>query len=247
MAAPHSVVRRLRRRHRYVSIDLSDKLSGALAPFLIVVVGLSLLLLMIAFRSVAIPLKATAGFLLSVGAAFGATVAVFQWGWLADPLGVPSEGPLASFVPIIVMSVLFGLAMDYEVFLVSAMREDYLRHHDARRAVLGGVRSTARLVTSAAVIMIAVFVSFLFSRDPDIMPIAFALAFGVLVDAFLVRLTLVPAVMALLGDRAWRLPRRLDRVLPHVDVEGGGPYATDDAAGPGPSSADSRLAGAVTR
>ncbi|WP_066945351.1 MMPL family transporter [Streptomyces lushanensis] len=230
-----------------VSIDLSDKLSGALAPFLIVVVGLSLLLLMIAFRSVAVPLKATAGFLLSIGAAFGATVAVFQWGWLAGPLGVPSEGPVASFVPIIVMSVLFGLAMDYEVFLVSAMREDYLRHHDARRAVLGGVRATARVVTSAAVIMIAVFVGFLFSRDPDIMPIAFALAFGVLVDAFLVRMTLVPAVMSLLGDRAWRLPMRLDRVLPHVDIEGGGPYGTGTSAGPGPSPEDNRSVGAVGR
>ncbi|MFD0319046.1 MMPL family transporter [Streptomyces flavalbus] len=203
-----------------VSIDVSDKLSGALAPFVIVVVGLSLLLLMTAFRSIAIPVKATLGFLLSVGAAFGATVAVFQWGWLADLLGVPSQGPVASFVPIIVMSVLFGLAMDYEVFLVSAMREDYHRHGDARDAVLGGARNAARVVTSAALIMVAVFVSFLFSRDADIMPIAFALAFGVLVDAFLVRMTLVPAVLALLGDRAWWLPRRLDRVLPRLDVEG---------------------------
>jgi RND superfamily putative drug exporter len=203
-----------------VSIDVSDKLSGALVPFVIVVVGLSLLLLMIAFRSIAIPIKATIGFLLSVGAAFGATVAVFQWGWLAGPLGVPSEGPVASFVPIIVMSVLFGLAMDYEVFLVSAMREDYNRHGNARTAILNGARNAARVVTSAALIMIAVFVSFLFSRDADIMPIAFALAFGVMVDAFLVRMTLVPAVLALLGDRAWWLPRRLDRVLPHLDVEG---------------------------
>ncbi|WP_413100069.1 MMPL family transporter [Streptomyces sp. Inha503] len=203
-----------------VSIDVSDKLSGALVPFVIVVVGLSLLLLMIAFRSIAIPVKATIGFLLSVGAAFGATVAVFQWGWLAGALGVPSEGPVASFVPIIVMSVLFGLAMDYEVFLVSAMREDYQRHRDARTAILNGARNAARVVTSAALIMISVFVSFLFSHDADIMPIAFALAFGVMVDAFLVRMTLVPATLALLGDRAWWLPRRLDRVLPHVDVEG---------------------------
>ncbi|MGW0846588.1 MMPL family transporter [Streptomyces sp. NPDC002787] len=208
-----------------VSIDVSDKLSGALVPFVIVVVGLSLLLLMIAFRSIAIPIKATFGFLLSVGAAFGATVAVFQWGWLAGPLGVPSEGPVASFVPIIVMSVLFGLAMDYEVFLVSAMREDYNRHGNARTAILNGARNAARVVTSAALIMISVFVSFLFSRDADIMPIAFALAFGVMVDAFLVRMTLVPAVLALLGDRAWWLPRRLDRVLPHLDVEGGNFHA----------------------
>ncbi|MFE6286417.1 MMPL family transporter [Streptomyces sp. NPDC057877] len=213
-----------------VSIDVSDKLSGALVPFVIVVVGLSLLLLMIAFRSIAIPIKATIGFLLSVGAAFGATVAVFQWGWLAGPLGVPSEGPVASFVPIIVMSVLFGLAMDYEVFLVSAMREDYNRHRDARTAILGGARNAARVVTSAALIMISVFISFLFSRDADIMPIAFALAFGVMVDAFLVRMTLVPAVLALLGDRAWWLPRRLDRVLPHLDVEGENFHAPESAA-----------------
>ncbi|NGO10965.1 MMPL family transporter [Streptomyces sp. HC44] len=213
-----------------VSIDVSDKLSGALVPFVIVVVGLSLLLLMIAFRSIAIPVKATIGFLLSVGAAFGATVAVFQWGWLAGPLGVPSEGPVASFVPIIVMSVLFGLAMDYEVFLVSAMREDYNRHRDARTAILNGARNAARVVTSAALIMISVFVSFLFSRDADIMPISFALAFGVMVDAFLVRMTLVPATLALLGDRAWWLPRRLDRVLPHLDVEGENFHTPEPAA-----------------
>ncbi|MFD7323329.1 MMPL family transporter [Streptomyces sp. NPDC059875] len=203
-----------------VSIDVSSKLSGALVPFAIVVVGLSLLLLMVAFRSVAVPIKATVGFLLSIGAAFGATVAVFQWGWLSGLLGVPSQGPVASFVPIIVMAVLFGLAMDYEVFLVSAMREDYVHRRNARAAIIAGAHNAARVVTSAAVIMISVFVSFLFSHDIDIMPIAFALAFGVLVDAFLVRMTLVPAVLALLGDRAWWLPRRLDRVLPHLDVEG---------------------------
>ncbi|MGC5561507.1 MMPL family transporter [Streptomyces sp. FR-108] len=212
-----------------VSIDVSDKLSGALVPFAVVVVGLSLLLLMIAFRSVAIPLKATIGFLLSVGAAFGATVAVFQWGWLAGLLGVASTGPVAGFMPIIVMAVLFGLAMDYEVFLVSAMREDYVRHRDARAAVVTGARNAARVVTSAALIMIAVFVGFLFSHDADIMPIAFALAFGVMVDAFLVRMTLVPAVLALLGDRAWWLPRRLDRFLPRLDVEGENFHAPDAA------------------
>ncbi|MFH9354821.1 MMPL family transporter [Kitasatospora sp. NPDC017646] len=203
-----------------VSIDVSTKLSGALIPFAVVVVGLSLLLLMIAFRSIAIPVKATVGFLLSVGAAFGATVAVFQWGWLSGLLGVPSLGPVASFAPIIVMAVLFGLAMDYEVFLVSAIRENYGHRKDALRAIAVGARNASRVVTSAALIMITVFVAFLFGEDPDVMPIAFALAFGVLVDAFLVRMTLVPAVLALLGDRAWRIPRRLDRILPHLDVEG---------------------------
>ncbi|MEU6802617.1 MMPL family transporter [Streptomyces neyagawaensis] len=214
-----------------VSIDLSSKLGGALVPFAIVVIGLSLLLLMVAFRSIAIPIKATVGFVLSIGAAFGATVAVFQWGWLSGLLGVPSQGPVAGFVPIIVMAVLFGLAMDYEVFLVSAMREDYVHHRDAHAAIIAGARNAARVVTSAAVIMISVFVSFLFSHDIDIMPIAFALAFGVLVDAFLVRRMLVPAVLALLGDRAWWLPRRLDRILPHLDVEGENFHVPDATTG----------------
>ncbi|GAA0898534.1 MULTISPECIES: MMPL family transporter [Streptomyces violaceusniger group] len=213
-----------------VSIDVSTKLSGALVPFAVVVVGLSLLLLLIAFRSLAIPIKATAGFLLSVSSAFGAMVAVFQWGWLADLLGVPSLGPVGSFVPIIVMAVLFGLAMDYEVFLVSAMREEYGHRKDARRAIVVGARNASRIVTSAALIMIAVFVDFVFGKDPDVMPIAFGLAFGVLVDAFLVRMTLVPAVLALLGDRAWWLPRRLERFLPHLDLEGESITAGPDGA-----------------
>ncbi|MEU9153203.1 MMPL family transporter [Streptomyces sp. NPDC048417] len=216
-----------------VSIDVATRLSGALIPFAVVVVGLSLLLLMIAFRSIAIPVKATVGFLLSVGAAFGATVAVFQWGWLAGLLGVPSLGPIASFAPIIVMAVLFGLAMDYEVFLVSAMREDYGHRKDARRAILVGARNASRVVTAAALIMIAVFLTFVLGKDPDVMPIAFGLAFGVLIDAFAVRMTLVPAVLTLLGDRAWWLPRRLDRFLPHLDVDGenltAGPADADPA------------------
>lgn len=202
------------------SIDVVDKTSSALLPFTIVVVGLSLLLLLLAFRSWTIPLKATLGFLLSVGAAFGAMVAVFQWGWLAGVLGVPLVGSVPSFVPIIVMAVLFGLAMDYEVFLVSAMREHYAHHGNAHEAIRAGGRNAGRVVVAAAAIMITVFFSFLFSHDPNVMPIAFALAFGVLVDAFLVRLTLVPAVLKILGDRAWRLPRWLDRVVPKVDVEG---------------------------
>lgn len=210
-----------------VSIDVSDKLRAAQLPFVLVVVGLSLLLLLVAFRSVAIPFKATAGFLLSLMASFGSTVAIFQWGWLAGLLGVPSQGPLASFVPIIVMAVLFGLAMDYEVFMVSAMREDYRHRHDAHGAIIAGARNASRVVTAAALIMTSVFVSFLFSKDPAIMPIAFALAIGVAIDAFLVRMTLVPAVLTLLGDRAWKLPRRLDRILPHLDVEGGDFQPTD--------------------
>ncbi|MFF3656330.1 MMPL family transporter [Streptomyces olivochromogenes] len=203
-----------------VSIEVSNKLSASLLPFALVVVGLSLLLLMAAFRSIAIPIKATVGFLLSVGASFGAIVAVFQWGWLAGPLGVPSTGPIASFVPIIVMAVLFGLAMDYEVFMVSAMREEYVKTKRPHASIIGGARHAARVVTAAALIMVAVFASFLFGHDPAIMPIALALAIGVLIDAFAVRMTLVPAVMSLLGHRAWWLSRRLDKWLPDLDVEG---------------------------
>jgi RND superfamily putative drug exporter len=203
-----------------VNIDVAKRLGAAVVPFTIVVVGLSFLLLMLAFRSIWIPLKATGGFLLSVGAAFGAAVAVFQWGWLAGPLGISHEGPVASFMPTIVMAVLFGLAMDYEVFLVSSIREEYHHGGDARGAIVRGARGSARVVTAAAVIMVAVFASFLTTTDADIKAIAFTLAVGVLVDAFVVRMTLVPAVLSLLGDRAWWLPRWLDRRLPDVDIEG---------------------------
>ena len=205
-----------------VTIDVSDRLFGALLPFAIVVVGLSLLLLMVVFRSIAVPIKATLGYLLSVGASLGAVTAVFQWGWLADELNVPQVGPVISFMPIILMGVLFGLAMDYEVFLVSRMREDYVHTGDARRSVVTGFTGSARVVTAAAIIMISVFAAFVPHGDASVQPIAFGLAVGVFVDAFLVRMTLVPAVLALLGDRAWWLPAWLDRRLPALDVEGTG-------------------------
>ena len=205
-----------------VTIDVSDRLGGALLPFGVVVVGLSLLLLMVVFRSVAVPLKATAGYLLSVAASFGAVVLVFQDGWLADTLNVERPGPVLSFLPIMLMGVLFGLAMDYEVFLVSRMREHWVHHGEAHAAIREGFSASARVVTAAALIMVAVFASFVPEGDSSVKPMAFGLAVGVLVDAFLVRMTLVPAVMALLGERAWRLPRWLDRRLPSIDVEGEG-------------------------
>ena len=205
-----------------VTIDVSDQLRTALLPFGLVVVGLSLLLLMVVFRSVAVPLKATVGYLFSVGASFGATVLVFQQGWFAEVVNVDRQGPLPSFLPIILMGVLFGLAMDYEVFLVARMREDHVHHGDALAAIRRGFVSSARVVTAAAVIMIAVFASFVPHGDASVKPIAFGLAVGVLVDAFVVRMTLVPAVLALLGDRAWTLPTWLDRRLPSLDVEGEG-------------------------
>ena len=203
-----------------VAIDVSDRLAGALLPFALVVVGLALVLLMLVFRSVLVPVKAALGFLLSVGASFGAVVAVFQWGWFAGLLGVPTTGPVISFMPIILMAVLFGLAMDYEVFLVSRMREEFVHGEAPRTSVVAGMRHAARVVVAAALIMFSVFASFVTIDDVIVKAIAFGLAVGVLVDAFVVRMTLVPAVLALMGRSAWWLPRWLDRVLPDLDVEG---------------------------
>jgi putative drug exporter of the RND superfamily len=203
-----------------VAIDVSDRLAGALLPFAVVVVGLALVLLLLVFRSVLVPIKAAVGFLLSVGASFGAVVAVFQWGWLDDLLGVPTTGPVISFLPVILMAVLFGLAMDYEVFLVSRMREAYVHGAAPRDAVVTGARHASRVVVAAALIMFSVFASFVAIEDVVVKAIAVGLAVGILVDAFLVRMTLVPAVLALLGRSAWWLPRWMDRILPDLDVEG---------------------------
>lgn len=203
-----------------VGLDISELLRASLVPFALVVAGLAFLLLLVAFRSLVVPLKATLGFLLSVGAALGAVVAVFQWGWLADLIGVDRTGPVISFMPVILIAVLFGLAMDYEVFLVSRMHEEHTAGGDPRRAVRQGFRASARVVAAAALIMTAVFASFVPGGDATLKPIAFALTVGVLADAFLVRMTLVPAVLALAGRRAWWLPGWLDRVLPNLDVEG---------------------------
>ncbi|GAA1961497.1 MMPL family transporter [Microbacterium deminutum] len=212
-----------------VAIDISDRLGGALLPFGVFVVGLSLILLTIVFRSIWVPIKAALGYLLSVAAAFGVVAAVFDWGWLAGPLNVDKIGPVISFMPIILMGVLFGLAMDYEVFLVSRMREDFV-HARARaggadralavNAVRSGFTASARVVTAAAVIMFAVFAAFVPEGDASLKPIALGLAVGIVIDAFVVRMTLVPAVMALLGEKAWWMPRWLDRALPHFDIEG---------------------------
>ncbi len=203
-----------------LNIDVSAKIGGALLPYLAIIVGLAIVLLMIVFRSVLVPLKATLGFLLSTAATFGAVVAVFQWGWLRGVLGVTETGPIMSLLPVLLVGILFGLAMDYQVFLVTRMREDYTHGADAQAAVITGVRHGARVVSAAAVIMISVFGGFILSDDVLVKSIGFALAFGVLVDAFVVRMTIVPAVMSLLGNAAWWLPRRLGRLLPRVDVEG---------------------------
>ncbi|MFI6238537.1 MMPL family transporter [Micromonospora sp. NPDC050795] len=205
-----------------IGIDVSEKLSDALPIYLLLVVGLSVLLLMLVFRSLLVPIKAALGFLLTVAATFGITVAVFQQGHLADLVGLDTPGPLISFLPILLIGILFGLAMDYEVFLVSRMREDFVHGETARQATISGMGHGARVVTAAALIMISVFGGFVFLEDPVIKSMGFALAIGVAIDAFVVRMTIVPAVMSLLGDRAWWLPRWLNRALPNVDIEGEG-------------------------
>nr|WP_221379166.1 MMPL family transporter [Actinoplanes polyasparticus] len=203
-----------------VTIDIAAKMGDALVPYLAVIVVLAFLLLTLLFRSVLVPLKAIAGFLLSVVATFGAVVAVFQWGWLADVFGVEQTGPIVSLLPVILIGIVFGLAMDYEVFLVSRMREEHVHGASPIQAVTAGYAHGARVVTAAAIIMISVFAGFVLAPDPLIKSIGFALAAAILLDAFLVRMTIVPAAMALLGRRAWALPRWLDRLLPNVDVEG---------------------------
>ena len=215
-----------------VGIDISDQLGNALLPFGIFVIGLSLILLTIVFRSLWVPITAALGYLLSIVAAFGVVGAVFEWGWFADALHVAKVGPIISFMPIILMGVLFGLAMDYQVFLVSRMREDFVHDKDskspdratrraaAQRAVRSGFTGSAKVVTAAGLIMFAVFVAFVPEGDSSLKPIALGLAAGIAIDAFLVRMTLIPALMAILAERAWQLPAWLEKILPSVDIEG---------------------------
>ncbi|MFC8197237.1 MMPL family transporter [Streptomyces sp. NPDC057298] len=211
-----------------MNIDFSQKLNDALVPYLALVVGLAFLLLIVVFRSVLVPLKAALGFLLSVLAALGAVVAVFQWGWLAGLIGVEETGPIMSMMPIFMVGVVFGLAMDYEVFLVTRMREAYVHGETPSQSVVTGFRHSARVVVAAAIIMMAVFGGFIGASDAMIKMIGFGLAIAVFFDAFVVRMAIVPAVLALLGKKAWWLPKWLDRALPNVDVEGEGLRALDD-------------------
>ncbi|MFE9707760.1 MMPL family transporter [Streptomyces sp. NPDC005930] len=216
-----------------MNIDVSQKLNDALVPYLVLVVGLAFLLLIVVFRSILVPLKAALGFLLSVMAALGAVVAVFQWGWLSGLMGVEETGPVMSMMPIFMVGVVFGLAMDYEVFLVTRMREAFVHGEKPHQAVVTGFRHGARVVTAAAVIMMAVFAGFIGSSESMVKMIGFGLAIAVFFDAFVVRMALVPAVLALLGKRAWWLPKWLDRALPNVDVEGEG-LRTAGERGSGP-------------
>lgn len=200
-------------------IDVTTRLRDALLPFGIFVVGLSLVLLAMAFRSIWVPIKAGLGYLFSVTAAFGATTLVFNQGWFAQLVNLPEPGPVISFLPIILMGILFGLAMDYEVFLTSRMREEFV-HGNTERWVEDGFIHSAKVVIAAALIMFAVFAFFVPSGIGVIKPIAFSLATGVALDAFLIRMTLGPAVMKMMGERAWWLPPWLDRRMPVLDVEG---------------------------
>ncbi len=220
-----------------MNIDVAQALQDALIPYLAVIIGLALLLLLVVFRSVLVPVKAAVGFLLSVLAALGAVVAVFQWGWGAELLGVEQEGPIMSLMPIFLVGIVFGLAMDYEVFLVSRMREAYVRGDRPAQAIVTGFRHSARVVVAAAVIMMAVFSGFIGSGESMIKTIGFGLAVAVLFDAVVVRMALVPAVLALLGDKAWWLPHWLDRVLPRVDVEGSA-LTAHPAQGAGPANSE---------
>ncbi|MFD8689133.1 MMPL family transporter [Streptomyces sp. NPDC059651] len=220
------------------NIDMAQKMSDALLPYLVVVVGLAVLLLTVVFRSVLVPVKAAAGFLLSVLASLGAVVAVFQWGWAAELLGVRQTGPIMSMMPIFLVGIVFGLAMDYEVFLVSRIREAYVHGERSGQAIVSGFRHSSRVVVAAALIMTSVFAGFVTADESMIKTIGFGLAIAVLFDAVVVRMALVPAVLALLGDRAWWLPRPLARLLPRVDIEGEAltrrsavpPAGTDDRA-----------------
>jgi RND superfamily putative drug exporter len=199
-----------------ITTDVSDRLTGALPIYLTVVVGLAFILLMVVFRSILVPLTATLGFLLSVLATLGATVAVFQEG----ALGIFEGQPIVSFMPIFLIGMVFGLAMDYQVFLVTRMREAHIHGLSTREAVVDGFRNSARVVVAAATIMIAVFAGFMLEDDAVVKSMGFALAASILFDAFIVRMALIPAVLYLLGEKAWWLPAWLDRILPNVDVEG---------------------------
>jgi RND superfamily putative drug exporter len=205
---------------RAMVTDLTDRISNRLPIFIAAVVAMSFLLLMIVFRSVLVPLKAALMNLLSIAAAYGVLVAVFQWGWGASLIGLHTTMPINPFLPLIMFAILFGLSMDYEVFLLSRVREEYAATGDNHEAVVRGLSSTARVITSAALIMMSVFGAFVLGDDPNGKLFGVGLAVAVLIDATLVRMVLVPATMSLLGKANWWLPGWLDRVLPHIDLEG---------------------------
>ncbi len=202
------------------NIDISDKMLSALPVFMILVIGLTLVLLMVVFRSIVVPIKAAIAILLSIASSFGVLVAVFQWGWLKDLIGLETTVPIISFLPLLMFAILFGLSMDYEVFIMTRIREEYAKSGQARESVLTGLGASARVISAAAIIMVSVFGSFVLGDDPTIKMFGVGLSAAVLLDATVVRMVIVPAVMTLFGDRAWWYPTWLDRITPNVDVEG---------------------------
>jgi putative drug exporter of the RND superfamily len=193
-------------------------------PYLILaVVFVAFILLTIAFRSVVIATKAAILNLLSVGAAYGVIVAIFQWGWGSSWLGIDEKLPIPAYVPMLVFAIVFGLSMDYEVFLLSRVHEAYVRTKDAHRSVALGIGSTARVITTAAAIMVVVFTSFVLNPDPAVKMLAIGMAVAVLIDASLVRMMLVPAIMSLLGSHAWWMPHWMERIVPNLELEGSPP------------------------
>ncbi|WP_432499021.1 MMPL family transporter [Kineococcus auxinigenes] len=241
-----------------LDIDVTDALNDALPVYIAVIVALALVLLVMLFRSIAVPLLATVGFLLSLGASLGSVVAIYQWGWLADVFAVAQPAPLLSFMPVLVVGILFGLAMDYQMFLVSAIHEKHAHGLAPARAVLAGFRQSAPVVVAAALIMSGVFIGFATSGDAIIGSIGTALTVGVLVDALVVRMVIMPAALRLLGGAAWWMPRWMQRVVPNVDAEGRGleaALAREDGDGPAagsgaqahPAQVEAVAAGAVPR
>ncbi len=226
-------------------IDMSDRLAGALVPFMLLVIGLTVVLLTAVFRSLLVPVKAALAILVSIGSSFGVVTAMFNWGWLSGLVGLEGPVPVASFLPMMMFAILFGLSMDYEVFILSRIHEEYHRTGKARSSVIVGLSLSARVITAAALIMISVFGAFALGDSTIIKMFGVGLATAVFLDATVVRMLIVPAVMTLFGDRAWRLPSWLDRILPNLDVEGHGLQehleALDRPAAP--PAADGRAAG----
>jgi putative drug exporter of the RND superfamily len=217
------------------AVDFTERITGRMVWLILAVVVIAFILLTMAFRSVVIATKAAILNLLSIGAAYGVIVAIFQWGWRESLNGVHTTLPIPAYMPMLVFAIVFGLSMDYEVFLLSRVHEAWIETGDPHRAVAVGIGATARVITTAAAIMVVVFASFVLSTDPTVKMLAIGMAFAVLIDASLVRMILVPSVMALLDARAWWMPRWLEPVVPHLQLEGGTPAPPVPAAPPAPA------------
>jgi RND superfamily putative drug exporter len=213
------------------NIDFTQYLSTRILLFFGVVLAVSFVLLMAVFRSLVVPLKAVLMNVLSIAAAYGMVVAIFQWGWLGELFGI-AGAPIEPFVPMMLFAIVFGLSMDYEVFLLSRIKEEYHRTGDTRRSVADGLAGTARVISAAAAIMIVVFGSFMFDDNRIVKLFGLGLAMAVFLDASFVRMLLVPATMELLGDKNWWLPRWLDRIIPNLNIEGTEPPPLDGGDGP---------------